>query len=417
MDMLKAKETMPWARPSGELSSSNSVIGKLAESVLDGPEKLAEDRAAQRVAELESDEDGEFEEGDCESDDGSSSEALCASLVFGSASAVLGMEIGGQQPSIVGMAMLVLVALSSTNSLASPWTVPVVVAPRYMLRLCIPHIVTMLRHSRISVTDCAVELLSHLVWSIPERAKRPHGGDQFRVKNGSGPPKDLLALSLSCISFVVACPDPARQARAWRVFSRCVSTLHPETRFSLLASLIGKCPHNNVVGMLVDMAGSTVVLPATPMHRQAETSQAKSGGSVNSSRVRNGPDLVALIWRVWSRAKEADDVLEVAEVYMSLLSVLRRILLCDDPVRNDFALWPSIGTVKKAYVTELRSQVRAKIEAREYDIERLGTSTQAQESKREMGGDVARLQMIDHIASLLLEVVSEKQIMREEGGL
>ena len=41
----------------------------------------------------------------------------------------------------------------------------------------------------------------------------------------------------------------------------------------------------------------------------------------------------------------------------------------------------------------------------------------AHEPLRLLERDVARLQMIDHIASLLLEVVSEKQIMREEGGM
>ena len=38
----------------------------------------------------------------------------------------------------------------------------------------------------------------------------------------------------------------------------------------------------------------------------------------------------------------------------------------------------------------------------------------AEQSKSQLGGDVARLQMMDHIASLLLEAVAQKENARKE---
>ena len=119
------------------------------------------------------------------------------------------------------------------------------------------------------------------------------------------------------------------------------------------------------------------------MHRQAETSQRRAAvaliAAVSETDRSCCPNLAG------GDGQRADDVLEVAEVYMSLLSVLRRILLCDDPVQNVFALWPSIGTVRKHTLPSFGRRCAPKLGPR-VCVERLGLARNSSQS--EMGGDV-----------------------------
>ena len=140
----------------------------------------------------------------------------------------------------------------------------------------------------------------------------------------------------------------------------------------MLSALIDSCPEWNVVGLLLDAAG-------------------RCGGAEVA--------LESLAWRLWARAQETGDVVGTAEVYMSLVTLLRRLVLGR---RASLAM-------TKARVDQLvafRDACRGKIEARRHDI---SSGEQLSEGSRaELNHELSRLSMIDHQLTMLVNALVEK---------
>ena len=401
--LLVASDSMPWIHRTGQLSST---LGSIATRGLTPGQKEQDARACERSAELDSESETDPSDSDSDSENelrhsGQLHECFLGSAVFGRVCALARMKIGGKPPSILGLAMLVSAGFSGIASLAPIWTIPRILSPKHMMRLCIPHIVCLLSHKGILATDRGIELFDFLVHRNQLYSASKSNFSEESSTMEEWPPKDLIALCQACIAFVVSCPDHTRQARVWHIFAKFMAAQGSGLRFSILRTLVANCPHNNIVGMLIDMLGNTAISPSSGKFLK------RGCGTECDVIIRN--ELVVLIWRLWDRAMEADDVLEVAEVYMSLLTVLRRILLNDDPATNFFGLWPNIAHSKRNVISSLRSQVQAKVDARNFDICRLGEDFHSERLRQELLGEVSRLEMISHIANLVLEAVNDKE--------
>ena len=111
----------------------------------------------------------------------------------------------------------------------------------------------MISHASIAVTDKGMELLSLLVSTTTPRSLGKKNTTSSTSSSSSSSSKiEWMALSQACIKFVVKCPDPSRRSHCWKTWSLMLKAFSLTTEYELLRQLVAICPHNNIVGMLID---------------------------------------------------------------------------------------------------------------------------------------------------------------------
>ena len=128
-----------------------------------------------------------------------------------------------------------------------------------------------------------------------------------------------------------------------------------------------------------------------------------------------------LIWSIWDRAaRDAEDLFEVAEVYLSCLTLLRTCLMFESTIdENIYGMWPSIGLGRLECLKTFLNQVKAKMEARISDMnntqkELLETNNINKKRRLEgrlncMKEEISRLGMMDHITGMVVELIRERK--------
>ena len=176
----------------------------------------------------------------------------------------------------------------------------------------------------------------------------------------------------------------------------------------LIQHLVSACPHNSVVAMLMD------VLMRNCMHRHSASEMERLSWTHD------------LIWSVWDRAAvDAKDLFEVAEVYMSCLTMLRTCLMFEpSKEQNIYGLWPAVGCGRLDCLQIFWNQVHGKIEARNCDTKVVEEKIQEMVESGGSGGDrdqqrlaermngmreeICRLGIMEHMCGMVMELIKEK---------
>ena len=149
----------------------------------------------------------------------------------------------------------------------------------------------MVSHASIAVTDKGMELLSLLVSTTTPRSL---GKKNTTSSSSSSSSKiEWMAISQACIKFVVKCPDPSRRSHCWKTWSSMLKAFSLTTEFELLRQLVAICPHNNIVGMLIDATTKNCITLVQELIHHKHRERAL----LELSKKREAlPDLAPILW-------------------------------------------------------------------------------------------------------------------------